>query len=125
MSFSSLICPKPGEIQIFRTFCSIVFNVGLYFTEIGYFKLRRDTCDVGTYFGYVWKEETPSYIRYQLHVSGGFILKFTGVVTTPLVNCVTKKRLGRTRVSNYILHAYLFYTSLINPRPQEGGFCNP
>ena len=30
------------------------------------------------FFWYVWKEETPAILWYQLDVSGGFIFKFMG-----------------------------------------------
>ena len=85
-----------------------IFNLGL----IGYFELSHDyltlqwrhTSDVGSYFWYVWKEETSSYIMvpYQLYVWGGVIFKFTGggagggKLVPPLWEDVLQKRLGKT-----------------------------
>ena len=44
-------------------------------------------------FWYVWKKEIPSYTIVQLHISGGFIFKFTGSLGK---TCYKKKWLGKT-----------------------------
>ena len=116
MSFS--YNPKPVEILIFRPFFLAKFSILVYFSlKIGYFELGHDyEVTVTSYFRcwylfwYVWKETTPSYTMVPITCIWGFHFQVQGVVTTLLVNCVTKKRFGRTRVkcSNDIVQLLIY-----------------
>ena len=103
MLFPSFISQNSGEILIFITFSakfSKIFNFGLYFTENRQFWARPwlwRHCDVILgMLVFILKEKTPSYTMVLITcIWGCFIFKFTrGVVTTPLVNSVTKKKSG-------------------------------
>ena len=120
--FPFFISQKPGEMQIFRTFLE-KFSIFAFISKNGYFELRDEydvtSWDVGTYFGMYGKCRPLAILWYQLHVSGGFIFKFTGVVTTPpLVRRVTKKKkkkLGKPRV-NQISFSTVVLTEYFTPR---------
>ena len=76
-----------GEISIFRPSIANFSNFDYISLKIGCFELGHDNdVTVTSYLGcwylfwYLWKEETPSYSKYQFDVglSGGVIFKVTG-----------------------------------------------
>ena len=116
MYFFSLISQKPGEL-FYRNFQfwpvfhwkSAIFSFAMIMTS-----LWCHTKDVGTYFGMYGKRRPLAILWHQLHVSGDVIFKFAGGGNHPLVKCVTKKRLGRTRVK-FSLNCYLLSLKMFRP----------